>query len=136
MILVDTSVIVDYLKGNETPKSQLFDKIISDGLDFCISALTYQEILQGAKNQGEFEQLKNFFSTQVIINLPPEKTFFEQAAGIYFSLRRAGKTVRSTIDVIIAMQAITGKHILLHDDRDFDVIAEMLPALKTLNKLQ
>jgi hypothetical protein len=136
MILVDTSVIIDYLKGNETPKSCLLDKTISGGLDFCISALTYQEILQGAKNENEFEQLKKFFSTQIIINLPTEKAFFEQAAGIYFLLRRAGKTVRSTIDVIIAMQAIKDKHILLHDDRDFDVIAEMLPDLKTLNELQ
>ncbi|MCL2637929.1 MAG: PIN domain-containing protein [Oscillospiraceae bacterium] len=136
MILVETSVIIDYLKGNETPKSLLFDKIITNDLDFCISALTYQEVLQGAKNEKEFEQLKSFFSTQIIISLPAEKSFFEQAAGIYFSLRRAGKTVRSTIDVIIAMQAIDGKHILLHDDRDFDAIAEMLPDLKTLNELQ
>jgi hypothetical protein len=135
MILVDTSVIIDYLKGKETPKTLLFDKIISNSLDFCISSLTYQEILQGARNEKEFDNLKSFFSTQIIISLPTGKQFFEQAADVYFSLRKTGKTVRSTVDVIITVQAIIGKHFLLHDDRDFDIIAEVFTDLNILNDL-
>jgi hypothetical protein len=135
MIIVDTSVLIDYLKGNKTPKSELFDKIITNDIDFCISSLTYQELLQGSRDENEFEQLKKYFSTQVILPLPVSNSFAEQSAGIYFTLRRQGKTIRSTVDVIIATQAIIGNHILLHDDRDFDTIAIAFPDLKSLNDL-
>jgi len=135
MILVDTSVLVDYLKGNNTHKSELFDKITANDLDFCISALTYQELLQGAKNEKEFEKLKSYFSTQIILAIPPDNFFFEQTALMYFTLRRQGKTIRSTVDTIIAAQAINGNHILLHDDKDFDTIAGVFPELSSLNDL-
>jgi hypothetical protein len=135
MIIVDTSVLIDYLKGNNTAKVGLFDKIVNNDLDYCISALTYQELLQGARDEKEFEQLKDFFSSQIILPLPTANSFFEQSAGIYFTLRRRGKTVRSTVDVIIAAQAVVGNHIVLHDDRDFDTIAEFLPEMKSLTDL-
>jgi hypothetical protein len=135
MILVDTSVIIDYLKDKPTPKSEMFGKIVANDMDFCISALTYQELLQGAKNEKEFEQLKVFFGTQIILPLPSDVSFFEQCAEIYFTLRRLGKTIRSTIDVIIAAQAIDGNHIILHDDRDFDAITEGFIELRCLDDL-
>jgi predicted nucleic acid-binding protein len=135
MILVDTSVLIDYLKGNSTPKAELFDKIVNNNMDYCISALTYQELLQGSRNEKEFEQLKDFFSSQIILPLPTANNFYEQAAKTYFSLRRQGKTIRSTVDVIIAMQTIIGNHILLHDDKDFDVIAEFSSEMRVLTDL-
>jgi hypothetical protein len=135
VILVDTSVVIDYLKGKQTQKSELFDRIIDTDLDFCISVLTYQELLQGAKNDKEFEQIKSFFATGIILPLPTDKRFFEQSAQMYFTLRRQGKTVRSTIDTIIAAQAVSGGYILLHDDRDYDVIAETFADIKILSDL-
>ena len=133
MILVDTSVLIDYLKGNYTPKALLLDKILTNDIDFCISSLTYHELLQGSKNEKEFELIKEYFSTQNILTMPTDNNFFEQSAGIYFTLRRHGKTVRSTVDVIIAAQAIIGNHILLHDDKDFDIISDIFSDLKSLN---
>ncbi|MCL2108801.1 MAG: PIN domain-containing protein [Oscillospiraceae bacterium] len=132
MILVDTSVIIDTLKKNETPKSSIYLAILSAGSPYCISVLTYHELLQGAKNEQEFEQLKEYFGSQSILQLPNDKDFFEQSASIYFALRRKGKTIRSTVDVMIAMQAIHGNHTLLHDDRDFDAIADEFSELKIL----
>jgi predicted nucleic acid-binding protein len=130
--MVDTGVIIDTLKNNQTPKALKYRAILAEGSLYCISALTYQELLQGAKNDQEFGRLKEYFGSQFILPFPIGKEFFEQSAGIYFALRRQGKTVRSTIDVIIAAQAIRNGYTLLHDDKDFDVIAEAFPELKIL----
>lgn len=54
---------------------------------------------------------------------------------MYFDLRRSGVTIRSTIDVLIALTAIQNNLHLLHNDRDFDIMAEKLPKLKILNSL-
>jgi predicted nucleic acid-binding protein len=55
---------------------------------------------------------------------------------LYFTLRRKGITPRSTIDMLIALTAIEFNLLLLHDDRDFDVMAEHIPELNILNILE
>jgi predicted nucleic acid-binding protein len=127
--------MIDFLKGNETHKAELLEKIIKDNLDFCISVLTYHEILQGARDEKEYFRLQSFFSTQNILHIPQDINFFNRTSAMYFSLRREGKTVRNSIDVMIAQQAIDGKHLLLHDDRDFDVIEKSCKNLKVLENL-
>ncbi len=70
--------------------------------------------------------------TQIIYFLPEEKAAYEKAARLYFDLRRKGITPRSTIDILIALTAIENKLMLLHNDRDFDLMAEQVDALKIL----
>jgi len=55
---------------------------------------------------------------------------------MFFNLRRQGITVRSTIDILIALTAIKNNLLLLHNDRDFDVLASKLEVLKIFNGLQ
>ena len=133
MILVDTSVLIDYLKGTDNEKSHLLDDVIKRNIPFGISAFTYQELLQGARDEAEFKRLADSFSTQKIYFLPEQVEVFERAARIFFGLRRKGKTVRSTLDVLIALTAIHHKLYLLHNDRDFDVIAEEVAELEIFN---
>jgi predicted nucleic acid-binding protein len=133
MILVDTSVIIDKLRKIENPKTIILDQLNTNKAPFGISILTFHEILQGAKSIVEFDKLHRYFSTQTIFALPNTTSIYTQSAKLYFDLRRQGVTVRSTIDVMIAFTAIHNKVPLLHNDSDYDLMAERIPELMILN---
>ena len=135
MILVDTSVLIDFLKGKENRKTELFDTVLIRKLPYGIAAYTYQEILQGARSESEYDKLKEYLSTQTIYFLPEETTIYEEAARAYFNLRRQGITLRSTIDMLIVLIAVKNDLLLLHNDRDFDDIAMKYSELKILKHL-
>ncbi|MDR2649833.1 MAG: PIN domain-containing protein [Clostridiales bacterium] len=135
MILVDTSVMINYLKGSDNEKTRLFDRIIERDIPFGISVYTYQEVLQGARDDKEFQSLKQYLSSQKIYILPNTLTCYEQAAKLFFDLRRKGRTIRSAIDALIAQTAIHYRISLLHNDRDFDDMAEALESLRILKEL-
>jgi hypothetical protein len=124
MILVDTSVLVDMLRGVETPQTKEFERIVLSDTPFAISSLTYQELLQGARNQSEYQSLKNYLATQKILYLPKNLDFYDKAAMCYRIIRSKGKTVRNTPDILIAMTAMHFDARLLHSDKDFIAIAE------------
>ena len=117
MYLVDTSVVIDFIKGKETKESNHFEEIIKNGIPFGISAFTYQEVLQGARDKKEYETLQQYLSTQKIY-YPTPKTF-EDASKLFFDCKKAGITIRSTIDTLIATSTMENKLKLLSSDRDF-----------------
>ena len=135
MILVDTSVLIDFLRGINNVKTAIFDAILVRDIPFGISAYTYQELLQGARDEREFRRLRDYLGTQVIYCLPEGRETHEKVARLFFTLRRAGITVRSSIDMLIAFTAMENNLFLLHNDRDFDAIAKKTSALKILNSL-
>jgi len=124
MYLIDTSVLIDFFKGKETKQSKKLEKIIRNQIPFGISIFTYQELLQGAKDEKEFEKLKQYLSTQKIYY--PTHDTFEASAYLFFSCRKKGITIRSTIDTIIATTAIENGLILLCSDRDFEHITRVI----------
>jgi len=128
MYLVDTSVLIDFLKGKDTVQSMKFEKIIQNKIPFGISSFTYQEVLQGAYDQKEYDKLNTYLSTQKIYY--PSQKSYERAANIFFTCRKSGVTIRSTIDTLIATSAIEHNLILLHSDKDFDYMADVVE-LKT-----
>jgi predicted nucleic acid-binding protein len=132
MILVDTSVLIGYFKGQSAAKTLLFSEILERDIPFGISPYTYQELLQGARDEREFEQLREYLSSQTFCFLPDEISVYERASRVFFDLRRHGVTVRGTIDILIALTAIDKGLPLLHNDRDFDAIAKLFPELKIL----
>jgi len=123
MYLIDTSVLIDFLKGKETLECQKFEKIIQNQIPFGISAFTYQETLQGAKDKREYDKLNTYLSSQKIYY--PSSESYEMAANLFFKCRKTGITVRGSIDVLIAATAIEDGLILLHSDKDFDYIAKV-----------
>jgi predicted nucleic acid-binding protein len=135
MILVDTSVLVGFLKGQADDRTELFKEILSRDIPFGISSYTYQEVLQGARNEEEFQTLKEYLSTQHIYYLEPEPATYEKAAKLYFNMRRKGVTPRSTLDMLIALTAMENDLALLHNDSDFNAIANNIPDFKILNTL-
>jgi predicted nucleic acid-binding protein len=94
---------------------------------FHIPAICCQEILQGAKDEREWEFLYRNISTQrTLVPENPLPTHIA-AARIFFECRRKGMTVRSTADCIVAQLALENDADLLHDDDDFNRIAEIRP---------
>jgi predicted nucleic acid-binding protein len=127
--LVDTSVIIDVLRNTGNNKVSLFRKAINNRLSCGISIFTYTEVLQGAKGEKEFGVLETYLSSFMIYFLPNETAFYKEAAKIHVELRKKGKTLRNTIDALLAQTAITNGLYLLHNDRDFDAISEIRPNL-------
>lgn len=135
MILVDTSVLIGFLKGQPGEKNALLREAMVHGVPFGFSAFTYQEALQGSRDEAEFAKLKAYMSTQTVYCVQEELSVYDRAARMYFDLRRKGITVRSTIDILIALTAIDNKLYLLHNDNDFDVMAPHVPELRILTAL-
>ena len=125
MILVDTSVLIDYLRGKENKNSKRFQLVLDSGIPYGINSFIYQELLQGVRTEDEFTLLQQYLDTQRFYRLRDERESFAQAARIYFDCRRKGIALTSTIDCLIAQTAIDNELFLLHNDSDFDRIAEV-----------
>ena len=130
MILVDTSVLIDFLRGRSNQVTESFEQVLSDGLPFGINVYIYQELLQGAATQRDFETMRQYLDTQIFYPLGAGTESYAGAARIYFDCRRAGVTVSSTIDCLIAQTALENNLFLLHNDRDFNRIADVVKDLK------
>lgn len=130
MILVDTSVWIDYLRGKATPATRTLDRIMDDQRPFAITGVIYQEILQGADSESSCQRLQAYFGTQRFLHPHDPVETHARAAGLYGRCRRAGITIRSTVDCLIAQLAIEHEAVLLHGDRDFTRMAEVIVALR------
>jgi predicted nucleic acid-binding protein len=132
MILVDTSVLIHFFKGVDSESSRKFRIVLQRGIPFGINSLIFQEVLQGAGSEKEYLTLKKYLETQRFYHLREPIDSFAKAAKIYLDCRKKGITIRSTIDCVIAETALENDLFLLHDDKDFDAIAKVVP-LKFFN---
>jgi hypothetical protein len=127
MILVDTSVLIHFLKGADTESSRKLRTILHRQIPFGINSFIFQEVLQGAGSEKEYLILKKYLETQRFYHLREPIDSFAEAAKIYLGCRKQGITIRSTIDCLIAQTALENDLFLLHDDKDFDAIAKIVP---------
>lgn len=130
MFLVDTSVWIDYLRKKDNSATKYFSTLLDEEAPFGITGIIYQEVLQGAASQSDFNFLADYLGTQCFFHVKDNITSYKSAAKIYFDCRRKGITIRSTIDCLIAQIAIENNLILLHNDADYDRIATLVPTLK------
>jgi len=133
MILVETSVMVQFLRGEENPKVALFERLVQENQPFGISVYTYAEVLQGARDDAEYQRLDKYLGSQLIYEPRPGKETYKEAARIVFRTRKKGFTIRGLVDVLIALTAIHNNLMLLHNDRDFEFIQQTDKRLKTLH---
>ena len=117
MMLVDTSVWVDYFNGRENKHTQALDLAIIDGT-VALGDLILLEILQGFRDDEEYKKAKRTLSTLDQYEMF-RKGMVERCAVNYRALRKKGITVRKTTDVIIATFCIDQRLSLLFLDRDF-----------------
>lgn len=130
MYLVDTSVWVDFLIGRELPHVRFLDELLANPLATGLTDIVYMEILQGARDQSAFDRLTAYFAGQRFYGFQESLQSHGRAARMYFDCRRKGITVRSALDCLIAQCALENSLILLHHDRDFANIANVVPALR------
>ena len=128
MILVDSSVWIDYFNGSPTWQTDLLDSYLSN-VPIIMGDLIFTEVLQGFKSDKDFKKAKTFLDVLLFRSMGGYQVALQSAKN-YRELRKKGITVRKTIDVIIATFCIVEGLTLLHDDRDFDPIASNFP-LKT-----
>ncbi len=120
VVLVDTSVLIDYLGGNNSKAAAALQQVLDDKIAFGINSFIYQEVLQGVKTDKDFTRVKEYLDTQTFYALKDPKESFSAAAKIYFRCRRKGITLSSTIDCLIIQTALEHNLYLLHKDGDFD----------------
>ena len=118
MLVVDTSVWVDYFNGVENPQTDYLDAIL-DKTPILIGDLILTEVLQGFRHDPDFEKVRRMLARFAQVNIV-DATLAVQSARKYRFLRQKGITVRKTIDSLIATYCIENEHELLHNDSDFD----------------
>lgn len=118
MILVDSSVWIDYFRGNHTPQCERLDDLLG-AEPLAVGDLMLAEVLQGFQSDKDFRQARRLLTSLAVIDLGGTKIAI-QAAQNYRALRALGITVRKTIDAVIATRCIASGLTLLHADRDFD----------------
>ncbi len=118
MILVDSSVWIDYFNGAVTPQTEKLEGLLGRE-PLAIGDLILTEVLQGFALQKDFNAARKMLTSLTVVDLGGEQIAI-QAARNFRALRRLAVTVRKTIDSIIATRCIESGHELLHDDRDFD----------------
>lgn len=122
MILIDSSVWIDFFQTKSSPESQILEKLILDEGDIAVCGLIRQEVLQGIRDDLQFHRIRHLLNQAYYLSLK-EPSIFDEAAKIYRSLRHRGLTIRSPGDCLIAAIAIQHQVLLLHKDRDFKTIA-------------
>jgi len=127
MILVDTSVLIDFFRGIKNSGSLKLETILKGNIPFGISSLIFLEVLQGAGSIKEYNLLRTYLSSQRFYNPIDAVESFARAAKIYMSCRKKGITVRSTIDCLIVETAMENNLLLLHNDHDFELIQQVVP---------
>lgn len=118
MILVDSSVWIDYFRGMPTPQTEMLDSLL--GSEPVVTGdLVLTEVLQGFGSEHDFNQARKLLTSLVVVDLVGQDIAI-QAARNFRALRALGITVRKTIDAVIATRCIASGLTLLHSDKDFD----------------
>ena len=124
MILVDSSVWIDFFRNRPTAQAEWLDRNLGvEGL--VVGDMVLAEVLQGFKDDRGFNEAKRLLGQLEKVEVAGFDVAI-QAARNYRKLRRLGVTVRGTVDVLIATRCLASGLRLLHNDRDFDALEKHL----------
>lgn len=126
MIAVDTSVWIDVLNDNDSVAAQRCVELIEDGAPVAITDVVLAEILQGLRSERDARKVADHFAAFPVLRLQTLDDFM-LAARLHRQARRAGVTIRKTLDCLIAAPCVREGVPLLHADRDFDLLATCTP---------
>jgi predicted nucleic acid-binding protein len=124
LILVDSSVWIDYFNGILTPETDKLDSLLGREL-LTIGDLILTEVLQGFDNDGDFAEARQMLTRLNVISIGGADIGIA-AAENFRALRKLGVSVRKTIDTLIATRCIESGYHLLHCDRDFHPFSKHL----------
>jgi len=123
VVLVDTSVWVEVFR--KPPRLRLEDLLDFDEVVTCLPVV--QEVLQGFRDERAFQVAREAMHALPIVESPLRPVVFDEAVDLYRAARRAGLTVRSGVDCLIAACALRHGLAVLHHDRDFEQLARVSP---------
>lgn len=126
MILVDTSAWVDYLRATDTKVARELTSLIEGSAELATTEPIIMELLAGADTPERVDSLERLTNGLPLLGIDAHLDF-RQAAAVYQAVRRAGQTVRSLVDCLIAAVALRNDAPVLHKDADFAAIAGCLP---------
>jgi predicted nucleic acid-binding protein len=118
-VLVDSSAWIAFLRGSRRAVTNRVDALLASNITTCGPVV--MEVLAGARDEAHLSDLRRLLARATMIATIPSD--YETAAQLYRSCRRQGATVRKLVDCFIAAHALRAEVPILHDDRDFDVLA-------------
>ncbi len=121
MVLVDSSVWIEVFR--KPPRIDLESAVNTEEIVTCLPVV--QEVLQGFRDERAFTLAREAMLAFPIVESPLRAEVVLEAANLYRAARRAGLTVRSGVDCLIAACALRNGLSVLHHDRDFDLIARV-----------
>jgi predicted nucleic acid-binding protein len=126
VIVVDTSVWIDVLNDTAAPQAQRCVQLIESGQPLALTDVILTEVLQGLRSDREAALVERHLRAFPILRLE-DLDDFVLAARLYRAARRAGVTIRKTLDCLIAAPCVRTGAPLLHADEDFDRLATCTP---------
>jgi len=123
VIVVDTTVWIDFLEARETSFDIHLKALIEAGTSVALTDIIYCEILQGIRLEVQFRRVRKILLSYPILQVQGLVSF-ERAANIYRACRGKGLTIRKTADCLIAALCLEAGAELYHNDRDFEAIAQ------------
>jgi predicted nucleic acid-binding protein len=124
LILIDASAFIEFLNRTGSREDTLIEQLIRNDEDIVLADIMLTEILQRIKADREYRDVKSSLLTFPLLSLNSAESYIA-AAELYRKCRKKGLTVRSTVDLLIAQIAIEHRTALLHNDRDFDALAQV-----------
>ncbi len=123
MVLVDTSVWIEtYRRGT---RFRLDSAVDFDDVVTCLPVM--QEVLQGFRDETAFRLAREAMHALPIVESPLPVSVFDEAVDLYRRARQGGRTVRSSVDCLIAACALRHNLVVLHHDRDYGALATISP---------
>jgi len=122
-VLVDTSAWVDFLNGFPSPEADALAELLQGNDDVCTCGIVVAEVFQGLRRDSGRDTIRRSFEDMTFLE-PPDIRLYFRAAELYRRLREKGRSVRSTIDCIVAAVAEAGGCDVLARDRDMDAILD------------
>lgn len=122
-LIFDTSVWIDFLQNKSNAPSDLLTSYIEGNDQILLTPTILQEVLQGIREDAQYNHIKEILSYFTVLQLPPIQAAVG-SADLYRSLRKKGRTIRKSNDCLIAFYAIEFSTALVHSDSDFDLIGK------------
>ena len=123
MMMVDTTVWIDYFRDIQSPQSNALERLISKASMICMTDIILTEILQGVRSDDQLLKTRHLLQRVPCLTAKAPFTFIH-AAELYRHCRKKGVTIRSTVDCLIAAVCLENKVPLLHHDPDFDQLSK------------
>ena len=128
MILIDSSVWIDWLRGSDTTAVR-FVQERETSEELALTQMIYLEVLQGVRSEKQFALVREVLGAQTMLEPLHALETFEAAAQLYRLARSRGLTIRKSTDCLIAAIALEHGALLVHNDRDFLALAQVTPRL-------